>query len=167
MMRVAAVIGVGGFNAALIAGEEPELCLRLRRDGWKIWRLPNDMALHDIAMTRFSQWWKRARRAGHAYAEGVAMHGAGPERYNVVETRRALVWGLGVPVAALAGMAVTPWALGLLLLWPAQVVRLRARGVDWARAFFLTLCKLPEAQGVIGYYLGRLKGRPSELIEYK
>jgi GT2 family glycosyltransferase len=36
MMRVEAFQQVGGFNPALIAGEEPELCVRLRQKGWKI-----------------------------------------------------------------------------------------------------------------------------------
>jgi GT2 family glycosyltransferase len=167
MMRYEALRDVGGFDASLIAGEEPELCLRLRRAGWTIWRIDAEMTLHDAAMTRFSQWWKRARRAGHAYAEGAAMHGAGPERYNLAETPRALLWGAGVPLAALLGMAVTPWAPCLLLLWPAQVLRLRARGTDWALAFFLTLSKLPEAQGVLGYVIRRALRMRRQLIEYK
>jgi hypothetical protein len=32
---------------------------------------------------------------------------------------------------------------------------------------FTVLGKLPEAQGVIGYHLGRLRGRQRGLIEYK
>jgi GT2 family glycosyltransferase len=77
LARCRAVAEAGGFNPALIAGEEPELCLRLRRAGWEIWQLDAEMALHDIAMTRFSQWWKRTRRAGHTYAEGAALYGRG------------------------------------------------------------------------------------------
>ena len=42
---------VGGFRDDLIAGEEPELCVRLRAAGWRIWRLlESDMAFHDAAM---------------------------------------------------------------------------------------------------------------------
>ena len=37
-MRVEAFEAVGGYRAQLIAGEEPELCVRLREIGWKIWR---------------------------------------------------------------------------------------------------------------------------------
>jgi len=58
MMRVEAFAGVGGFNPSLIAGEEPELCVRLRAAGWKIYRLDREMTLHDANVTRFSQWWK-------------------------------------------------------------------------------------------------------------
>ena len=77
MMRVSAFRQVGGFDAGVIAGEEPELCVRLRANGWTLERINAEMTLHDAAMTRFSQFWKRAKRAGHAYAEGAAVHGRG------------------------------------------------------------------------------------------
>lgn len=165
VLRRAAVEAVGGYRESLIAGEEPELCLRLRRAGWKIWRLEAEMALHDIAMTRLSQWWRRMRRHGHAIVEGAALHGRGPERYCVREMRRAVLWGAAVPALALLGALVTPWALALLLAWPAQVLRLRARGESWAQAFFLVLGKLSEAQGVLSYHLTRRKA--PRIIEYK
>jgi GT2 family glycosyltransferase len=57
LMRVAPVRQVGGYNPDIIAGEEPELCLRLRQRGWKILRVDAEMTLHDAAMTRFGQWW--------------------------------------------------------------------------------------------------------------
>lgn len=66
LMRMDALDEVGGYNPALIAGEEPEMCVRLRAAGWKIWRIDTEMTLHDAAMTRLGQFWSRARRAGHA-----------------------------------------------------------------------------------------------------
>jgi GT2 family glycosyltransferase len=167
LMRRAAVEAVGRYNPALIAGEEPELCVRLRRAGWKIWRLDHEMTWHDADMHRFAQWWTRMRRAGHAFAEGAALHGAPPERHNVAQTRRALIWGAGLPLAILLGLMLTPWALLLALLWPLKVLRLRLRGLPLRRALFLTLSSFPEAQGVLGYHLKRLTGRQSHLIEYK
>ena len=101
LMRRAALDQVGGYNPTLIAGEEPELCVRLRAKGWQIWRLDAEMTLHDVNMTRFSQWWHRTRRGGHAAAEGVALHGRGPDRLGVAMVRRALIWGLVLPVADL------------------------------------------------------------------
>lgn len=168
LFRAAAFHAAGGFDAGLIAGEEPELCLRLRRAGWQIWRLDAEMARHDAAMHRFGQWWRRARRGGYAYALGAALHGASAERHNVAPMRRALLWGLGVPAAAILGAAlVHPLLLGLLLAWPLQVLRLWRRDGDGLHALFLTLGKLPEALGVLEYALGRLRGRPARLIEYK
>jgi GT2 family glycosyltransferase len=167
LMRTAPLIALGGFNEHLIAGEEPELCYRLRQAGWEIHRIDAEMTLHDADMTRFAQWWKRTKRAGHTYAEGAAIYGRGPERYNVARERRALLWGAVLPVVTLVGALVTPWALLLLLLWPLQMLRLRTKGDGWERAAFLTLAKVAEAQGVIGYHLARLRGRKVGLIEYK
>lgn len=156
LFRRAALDEVGGYRGDLAAGEEPEMCLRLRRAGWRIWRLEDDMALHDIAMTRFSQWWRRTRRGGMAYAAGAALHGAGPERYRRGEVRRALIWGAGIPLVALIGaVLISPLFLLVLLAWPLQVLRMRARGESWRRAVFLTLGKLAEAQGIIGYWWRR------------
>nr|WP_309502336.1 glycosyltransferase [uncultured Roseovarius sp.] len=168
LMRRAALCAVGGFNPGLIAGEEPELCLRLRRAGWQIWRIDAEMTLHDAAITRLGQWWRRSRRAGHAYAEGAALHGSGPERHWVAETRRALLWGAVLPLAIVALAFVNVHALWLFLIYPLQVIRLGLRPVGgWDWAFFTVLGKFAEAQGALGYYLGRLMGRKSALIEYK
>lgn len=171
-MRWEAFAAVGGFDAGLIAGEEPELCLRLRAAGWEIWRIDREMTLHDAAMTRFGQWWRRARRAGHAFAEGAALHGGPPERHWVGETRRALVWGAALPAAAALGAAlISPWALALLGLYPLQAARLARRAgggrAAWERAAFLTLGKIPEAIGALEYHARRALRRPSGLMEYK
>ena len=167
LMRLDALQQVSGYNPGLIAGEEPEMCVRIRQAGWKVWRLDAEMTLHDAQMTRLSQWWKRAKRAGHAYAEGAALHGAPPERHNVAQTRRALLWGLALPLAILSLSLITPWALLLGLIYPAQVLRLTRRGQGWAQATFLTLSKFAETQGILTYALNRLRGVRARLMEYK
>ena len=167
LMRLAPLRAVGGYRDGLIAGEEPELCLRLRQAGWEIWRLDAEMTWHDAAITRFGQWWRRSKRAGHAFAEGAALHGAGPERHWVAETRRALIWGAALPVAVLLlALLVSPWALLLLAIYPLQVLRLASRkSLPWA--FFTTLGKLPEALGALQFYRNRLTRRSQGIIEYK
>ena len=167
MMRLAALDEVGGYNPHLIAGEEPELCVRLRQAGWKIWRLDAEMTWHDANMTRFAQWWTRSRRAGHAFAEGAALHGAPPERHNVAQTRRALIWTGGSVAAVLAGVLITPWALLLLLAWPLQIWRLARRLHDPVQAGFIMLGKWPEALGILSYHWSRITGQRKTLIEYK
>ena len=168
LMRVDALAEVGGYNDSLIAGEEPEMCLRLRAKGWKIWRLDAEMTLHDANLTRFGQWWRRAQRGGHAYAEGAAMHGGPPEFHKRREMRSALIWGAALPLLALLGaVLISPWYLALLGAFPGQILRQRARGTPWLRASFTTLAKLPEAQGVLHYWLKRISGGKSRLIEYK
>lgn len=167
MMRTHVLATVGGFRASLIAGEEPELCVRLRGLGWKIYRLDHEMTLHDAAMTRFSQWWKRSVRAGHAYAEGALLHGARPEQHWVRETVRAAAWGGALPCAILVGAAFHPAALLGGLAYAAQFFRLWLRSSDASHAFFTTLGKFPEFQGVLQYFGTRVSGRMTSLIEYK
>ncbi len=168
LLRRAAITAVGGYPADMIAGEEPEMCFRLRQAGWKIMRIDAEMTWHDAALTKASQWWKRSRRAGHAYAENAYRHGGETaERFRVAETRRALIWGAGIPLVVLLGLIVIPWALLGLLAYPAQVLRLMRKGQDRDRATFLTLGKLPEALGVIEFHWNRIRGRGRGLIEYK
>jgi len=173
MMRVEAFRQVAGYRDDLIAGEEPELCVRLRARGWKIWRIDAEMTVHDAAMTRFRQWWQRNVRAGFAYAEGVRLHGAPPERHWVREWRSAWFWGAGLPlVAALAVLLFGPLAAVALAVYPLQVLRLgwRLRGLGrgrWARAFFLVAGKFPEAVGQARSWLLHQRRRPAVLIEYK
>ena len=167
MVRAEAFRQVGGFNPAVIAGEEPELCVRLRAAGWRILRLDAEMTLHDAAMHRFGQWWTRARRAGYAYALGAALHGAPPERHCVRELRSALVWGVALPAAILLGAAITPWALAALAAYPLQIARIARRDGDWPYAAFLVLAKFAEAQGAARYAWDRLTGRAARIIEYK
>jgi GT2 family glycosyltransferase len=167
LMRRDALTDVGGYDPSLIAGEEPEMCVRLRAKGWDVYRLDAEMTLHDADMHRFGQWWKRTQRAGHAYAEGAAMHGAAPERHNMPELKRIVFWGMALPVLAFVGALFHSAALLILMAYPLQVLRLRLRGEGWPRAFFFTIGKLAEAQGALQYYVRKGLGRRSTLIEYK
>jgi hypothetical protein len=185
LMRSAALAAVGGFDGRLIAGEEPELCFRLRRAGWTVWRLDHEMTRHDAAMTRMGQWWRRAVRGGWAYAEGAVLHGASLEGYNRRAVRSILVWGtglplalLGPPVAAAFGAPLAVLALPPLALLGAGAMAVRiARGRQvrhgdpWADALlygaFTMLGKLPQLAGVARFWTGRWLGREARLIEYK
>lgn len=173
MMRVDALQAVGGYRPTMIAGEEPELCVRLRQQGWKIECLAHPMTLHDADMTSLSQWWRRTMRAGHAYAEGYALHGSAPEYHNARETLRIWLWGAVLPVAVLAlWLFGSPlWAL-LLLAYPVQVARLawkRRNDTQWSLLLALSQVagKIPEAVGQMKYIFDRLRGRGGRIIEYK
>ena len=173
MFRTQALRQVGGYRADLIAGEEPELCVRLRQQGWSVASLGLPMTLHDAAMTRFTQWWRRSVRCGYAFAEGAHLHGSPPERHWVKETRRAWIWGLGIPVAIIGAAFVdVRLALVLCLIYPAQVARLyliRRKGTPSPLLIsaFQVLGKIPEAFGQIKFTWNHLLGRHGRLIEYK
>jgi GT2 family glycosyltransferase len=174
MMRVDAFDEAGGFNPSLIAGEEPELCIRLGRAGWKIRGLDQEMTLHDANVTRFSQWWTRAARAGHAYAEVAAMHAEGSARERAAKSLKTLFWASLLPGLAIGLTGLTSGlSLTLLLLYPLNTARicarLRRQGEDrpWTFATFLMLSKFSEALGWLRYQRGRLTGKRSKIIEYK
>jgi len=173
MMRVSALREAGGYRDDLIAGEEPELCVRLRARGWGIQVLAAEMTLHDAAMTRWRQWWMRNVRSGYAYAEGAHLHGAPPERHWVRELRSALAWSLGVPLLTVcAVLAFGPWGLALLAIYPVQVARLFLKGTADARArllraAFLVTGKFAETQGALRFWRLAATRRPGTLIEYK
>jgi hypothetical protein len=173
MMRASALEAVHGYRDNLIAGEEPELCVRLRAAGWRIWRLDNEMVLHDAAMTRFGQWWRRAVRAGYAFAQGAYLHGAPPERLFVWESRRARLWGVWLPLVCLAaGLTWGPWGWTVWSIYPMQVLRQTFRNTGRLRhrvllALFQVLARFPEALGQMQFARDRLLSSQSQLIEYK
>jgi GT2 family glycosyltransferase len=172
-MRRTAFEQAGGFRPSMIAGEEPELALRLRNMSWKLWRLDEPMGWHDAAMTRFGQWWTRNLRAGHAYAESAWLHGKSPSHFRVRETLRSLFWGLGLP----AGMCIlfiagAAWALMLSLLYSLPYIRILLRQKPGSRLtavspFYAVLSRIPEAQGICLFLINRLTSRTTALIEYK
>ena len=165
LMRVAALRQVKGYRDDLIAGEEPELCVRLRHAGWTIWRLDAEMTLHDAQMLRLAQWWKRSRRAGYAFAQGANLHGAPPERHWVTETRRALLWGVVLPIGVIFGLTLSIWAILAILIYPLQLWRL-SRRMGPEQALFSVLGKFPEAQGALEFYWHRLRGKQRDILEY-
>ena len=69
LVRRSALAQVNGFDASLKAGEEPELCARLRACGWEIEHLDAPMTQHDLAVNSMRAYWLRAYRSGIAYAE--------------------------------------------------------------------------------------------------
>jgi GT2 family glycosyltransferase len=176
MVRARPFAEEGGFRSDLIAGEEPELCLRLRRRGWTIRLVDADMVHHDAAMLRFGQWWRRTQRTGWAYAEGATLHGRGPERHWVRKALSVALWGLAVPLAA----GLLAWPTGgssLLLLLGYPVLAWRVwrqalrRGVapPHARllALFTVLAKFPQAAGEVQFAALRLARRRRAVVDWR
>lgn len=177
MMRVTALKQVGGFNPSLIAGEEPELCIRLRRNGGQILRIDAEMTLHDAQITHFSQWWKRSLRSGYGYAEGAWLYGRSPERHWVRENRRIWFWGFILPLLTVIALPPTK-GLSLVLLAIAYAYLFYRvywmtllKGCDRQAAIFYALfCiidKYPMVQGQIQFYISRFFKHQSRIVEYK
>lgn len=171
-IRLSSFQQLSGFRSDMIAGEEPELCFRLREAGWRISRLDAEMTSHDAAILRPSQWFQRSRRGGYAFALGHSLHGRSPERYWQKECLSIAAWGVFLPLAALLGLLLTPWSLMLLLLYPIQILRVASSCADtgprkWAWASGIVLGKFPEALGMLGFYANQLQHKSSQIIEYK
>jgi GT2 family glycosyltransferase len=172
LVRTEAFDAVGGFRAQLIAGEEPELCVRLRKAGWKIWRLDADMTGHDVAMTQVGQFWARAIRGGYAYAEVSHLHKSSPYGIWRRETIRAVIWGGLLPIIICLGALIHPAALAGIVVYPLHICRIAlardARSFQsWIYALFMTIAKFAEFQGILRYYRHSYTRKNAELIEYK
>jgi GT2 family glycosyltransferase len=173
MVRTDAFDRVGGYRANLIAGEEPELCLRLRACGWQVWRIDQEMTLHDANITFFSQWWRRMVRSGYAFAQVSYLHGKNDENFWVWESRRAWLWGFWIPfVSALLVLGCGPWGLMLLTIYPLQYARRLTRVSGSLRdrlrlAWFELIGRFPEAYGQLRFMRDRFLRRTAQIIEYK
>jgi GT2 family glycosyltransferase len=172
MVRRSAFEEVGGFNDSVIAAEDDEFCVRVRAAGWAMCRLPVEMTRHDAAMLHFRQWWQRAVRSGHGFAQVGDLHPA----YFTTERRRVWIFGGVLPALALGGALVSPWlVLGVGALYAASYARtaagLRRDGLPLRKAAlhasFLALSKFPNLQGMLTYWRRRLKNGSMEIIEYK
>ncbi len=172
LIRVSAFKVVNGYRDNLIAGEEPEMCLRLRGLGWKIWRIDAEMTLHDANILKFNQWWRRSLRTGYAYAEGAHLHGSTKERHWVRESIRAVVWGILLPIIILIlATFITRYAVFLVLIYPLQWLRIVNQHKNlhkkYGLSLLLVLSKFAEGFGLMKYLFIKLFNQRGELIEYK
>ena len=168
LVRCAALANVGGYDGALMAGEEPEFCLRLRKAGWLIFRLDTPMTIHDAAMLRLRQWWLRARRGGFGYAQVWDVTRRLGEPLYGRELARAVFWAGAVPLVTLLLSMAIDWRFVLLapLAWCAQIARL-ARREGIMNAFLLVLEKFAECGGALDYARLRFGGAAGHAITYK
>lgn len=172
LMRVAAYREVGGFRDDLMAGEEPELCARLRAAGWQIWRIDAPMTEHDAKILHLRQWLRRAMRSGYGYAQVWSATRDLPARLYGRQMWSGLLWGLFFPLAAIL-LALVARAPVVLLVIPiaffVQTARIAAKrnvadGFAWQRGALIMLSKPAEAIGVLRYFAGRKR---AVAIEYK
>lgn len=171
----------GGFDEGLIAGEEPELCQRILALGLDVLHVDLAMTGHDLAMTSFRQYWRRAVRAGHAYAEVSERFWGTGRPFWVAEVRRNRVralgllgWGCAAVVLSLASRSFFPLGYGLGML-AVLVLRTawRARWKTGDRVGLLLygvhshLQQIPIFWGQMRYAWGRRRGVRAGLLEYK
>ena len=175
LMRADAFEAADGYRLDLMAGEEPELCERLRAIGWRIWFLDAPLAIHDAAMLRFSQWWKRAARSGYGHTQRAFVCPTAARLEGLRDPLSTWAWVVVAPVIVVAlSWSWSLWALALLLLYPAQIIRVAARSERreaWAQSLlystFLMLAKAPKLIGQLTFLRYHWSRHPARLIEYK
>ena len=172
---------VGGYDERLIAGEEPEMCQRIRTLGFTILHVDRPMTGHDLAMTRFSQYWRRAVRSGYAYAEVSARFRSTDLPLWNTEARSNLVHGavligivVGAPLVSIVLHSIIPIVAAVAILTVLAIrtaVRFRWKTADLITLLLFSLhshlVHIPLLFGQLRYQLDRLGGRTRELIEYK
>lgn len=175
LFRLTALQAVNGYRESFIAGEEPEMCYRMRQLGWKIMRLDAEMTLHDAAMTRLGQWWKRNQRAGHAYSESYALHGSDHGHFRKSETRSIIIWAVLIPFIIVLLSVIEDDLAILWLMYPLQILRLAFHYQKKLGSFYLgiiyatsnVLGKWPQFMGLIAFLQNYAHGKQGGLIEYK
>jgi GT2 family glycosyltransferase len=179
--RIDALTQANGFREEMIAGEDPELAVRLRLAGWQLCCVDAEMAVHDANILHFSQWWRRARRSGHAFTELARLHPTLTKPNWRAQCRSIAFWGAAFPsfvlLSGCLAMAVRgEWlivTIALFGLWSAQWLRLTLKRSDLqpkvarANAFFLLVGKIAEFTGMVEFHRKRLLGSETQLIEYK
>ncbi len=179
LFRLDALIEAGGFDDGLNAGEEPELCRRLRAGGWRILHLDVPMTRHDLAITRFGQYWRRATRAGQAYAQVSARYRDSDDPLWLREARRNLLHGTAIaalPAVLAAALAAGPAASAALagaalLVLLRSAARSRWKTGNWRLALLYAahshLQKLPILWGQLRYGWLARRGEAPALTDYK
>jgi cellulose synthase/poly-beta-1,6-N-acetylglucosamine synthase-like glycosyltransferase len=179
LIRREALLETDGFDEGLIAGEEPDLCRRMRARGYTILHIDHPMTGHDLQITRWSQYWKRATRAGHAYAEVSERYRGSNDPSWAFERKSNLIHGTFWSFS-LAVVILTSIRFGFLplALWLALFLLLSVRSAwkaHWKKAnpwiLFLygihsQLQHAPILFGQLKYELNKRKGRTPKLIEY-
>lgn len=175
LIRVSAFQQVCGYDGTLIAGEEPEMCFRLRMQKWKIRRIDADMTLHDAAIVRFGQWWNRAKRAGYAYASSCYLHGRTAEKFKLKEVFSIVFWATFIPFLIILLAVYNQLFVVLLVVYPLQVLKVARKSGHKKLGFRVTLfyaasiviAKWPQFLGILKFGLNTLFSRNGRLIEYK
>lgn len=181
MIRKSSFDHVGGFDPILPAGEEPELCARLTNGGAHLIRLDEAMALHDLAMTSFRQWWVRHSRNGYGGLNVTQRCGITHFKKGLLRARLwvalpfiaiALAWLTSVYFDQTLGLMV---GTALLMLLPAQLFRLAFRAtlnglplnIAVFHAIFTMIANWPNVQGQLQYLKDSMLSKTMRLIEYK
>ena len=174
VIRASVFKELGGYNPEIIAGEDSEFGVRMGAAGYKVTKLDCPMATHDADIHKFSQWWTRAVRAGHAIGQRAFINGSDTQDC-IRERNSTFFWGGLIPFIIVLFLipsgGYSLLLLGGYVLLCYRVMRFRLRHGDskkdaWLYARFLLLTKFANMVGLLKFYINKLYQR-YEIIEYK
>lgn len=160
-----------GYNPELVAGEDPELAYRIRKEGFTILRLDTPMTLHDLGMKHIKQYWKRAFRTGYAYIEVFLMN---REMWSA-DVKRICVRGSAFILSGISLLLSlqNPTYLISFILFLAIAFRPRLLLVNYFMtnmklnrdeakkyAWHTSLVVLPQYIGIIRFLIGKFFNKP-------
>jgi cellulose synthase/poly-beta-1,6-N-acetylglucosamine synthase-like glycosyltransferase len=181
LIRRSVLEEIEGYDPKLIAGEDPEVCQRIRARGYIVHRLDQQMTLHDLSIRHWSQYWQRTIRTGHAYAEVSTLlrNTTTPlwqreSRKNFFHASALMgIFMVGFIIALLL-KSLTPLLLSValfLLLSVRTAIKARWKSTDPVTLLLYGLHSqfqhIPIALGQLSYYYHRWRGQHRRLIEYK
>jgi cellulose synthase/poly-beta-1,6-N-acetylglucosamine synthase-like glycosyltransferase len=181
MIRREVLERAGGYDERLIAGEDAELCTRIRTLGYKIVHLNRRMVGHDLAISQFWQYWRRSIRTGYAYAEVSERFRRTNSPVWYGQARRNRLHGVvmlaiagGLPILGIATRSFAPIVAAIAIVTALSIrTAMRSRwkcedfGTRLLYGIHSQLGQIPIFFGQVKYQTDRLFGRTGELIEYK
>jgi cellulose synthase/poly-beta-1,6-N-acetylglucosamine synthase-like glycosyltransferase len=181
LIRRSVLEEIGGYDERVIAAEDTEMCLRIRSLGYTLLHVDRAMVGHDLAMTQWSQYWRRSVRTGHGMAEIAARsrHTRFPlwqreSRRNIVQGSGILMLMVAAPVLSIICRSVIPAGVAVAIVL-ALAVRTAYRA-KWKCPDLSTLLlygvhshlqHVPILCGQLKYKLDSWAGKTPALIEYK
>lgn len=165
LIKKKVLASTGGFDQNLIAGEDPELSYRIRQANQFILRIDKPMTRHELNMTTFSQYLRRAYRSGYAYAEIALRFCKRKEKLWTRETVRVICKATAPFLTLITGWVLGyPWSgfvasLFILTLPLFQIEKFKDKFSEtWGKSILysahICLVVFPQFAGVMRYFLG-------------
>lgn len=181
LFRRATLEAAGGYDDTLIAGEEPELCQRITALGGRILHVDRPMTGHDLGITTWSAYWRRATRAGHAFAEVSARFAKTAQPFWLADSRRNIVRAVFLLALLVLGLFLSlvlrsVWPAALVVLFLVAVAARTAWKASWKSddrvalalyGFHSHLQQIPIFAGQVKFRMNQRSGRRAALVEYK
>ena len=182
LIRRTALEVTQGYDEELVAGEDPELSLRISRNGLKILMLDALMTSHDLAMLKISQYLKRSFRSGYGFAAIQNRVSGTGSNFWKADMRRIMLKGAGFFIFLVAGIillilqqsyivfagSVLSIIAGTTMLLSPRLFRIKKfmhennlnKTEAKKYAWHCSMVVIPQLFGIMRFYFGQLLNKP-------